>query len=184
MKIIKSTPKRLDYSNPFMEVNHTRADFGAFTKDYFVIELGPRAGVVAVRNGEVLLARQYRFLIDAMSWEIPGGKTEPGESPADAAVRECREETGITCRNVKPLVVYYPGLDNFNNRTTLLYSEDIEVTAPFVGDASEVTEIAWVGLERCIDMVRRGEILDALTVTGLLAYRCLAAGKAGRRRPA
>ena len=174
MKIVKVTPKRLDYRNPFMEVNHTRADFGAFAKDYFVVDLGPRAGIVAVRGKDVLLTRQFRFLIDAMSWEIPGGKIEPGEPPADAAVRECLEETGITCRNLKPLVVYYPGLDNFNNRTTLLYSEDIEVTAPFVGDAREVTEIAWVPLERCIEMIYRNEILDALTVAGLLAYRCLA----------
>jgi len=176
MKVINATPKRLDYRNPFMKVSHTKADFGAFTKEYFVIELGPRAGVVAVRDDRVLLTRQYRFLIDAMSWEIPGGKIESGESPADAAIRECREETGVTCRNLKPLVVYYPGLDNFDNRTTLLYSETIDVDAPFVGDASEVIEIAWVPLERCIAMVRRGEILDALTVTGLLAYRCLATG--------
>ena len=175
MKIVKATPKRLDYRNPFMEVNHTRADFGAFSKDYFVVELGPRAGVVAARGNDVLLAKQYRFLIDAMSWEIPGGKVDPGESAIDAAIRECREETGVTCRNIRPLVVYYPGLDNFNNRTTLLYSEDVEVTSAFVADAREVTEIAWVPLEDCMEMVRKGEILDALTVTGLLAYRCLAA---------
>ena len=171
MKIIKTTPKRLDYRNSFMDVNHTRADFGGFAKDYFVIELGPRAGVVAVRDKHVLLTRQYRFLIDAMSWEIPGGKNEPGESPADAAIRECQEETGITCRNLKPLVVYYPGLDNFNNRTTLLYSEEVEAAAPFVADEAEVTEIAWIPLAKCLDMVFKGEILDALTVTGLLAYQ-------------
>ena len=27
--------------------------------------------------------------------EFPGGKCEPGESPGDCAVRECREETGL-----------------------------------------------------------------------------------------
>lgn len=171
MKIISSTPKRLDYRNPFMEVNHTRADFGTFKKDYFVIELGPRVGVVAVRNENVLMTRQYRFLTDDMSWEIPGGKIEQGEMPAKAAVRECLEETGVTCRDLKPLVVYYPGLDNFNNRTTLMYSEETDDTTTFVGDEAEVTEIAWIPFKRCLDMVFRGKILDALTVTGLLAYQ-------------
>lgn len=166
-----STPPRLDYSNRFMDVRHTRADFGAFQKDYYVVDLGPRAGIVALRDGCVLMTRQYRFLIDGYSWEIPGGRVDAGETPEVAAARECVEETGIRCHELKPLVVYYPGLDNFDNRTTLFYSEKTEIAAPFVADDAEVVEISWMGLDRCLDMIFRGEILDALTVAGLLAYQ-------------
>lgn len=166
-----ATPPRLDYSNRFMDVRHTRADFGAFSKDYYVVDLGPRAGIVALREGCVLLTRQYRFLIDDYSWEIPGGRVDAGESPEVAAVRECVEETGIRCNELKPLVVYYPGLDNFDNRTTLFCSEKVEVAAPFVADDAEVVEIRWIPVDNCLDMIFRGEILDALTVTGLLAYQ-------------
>jgi 8-oxo-dGTP pyrophosphatase MutT (NUDIX family) len=173
MKILKHTPKRLDYKNPYMEVNYTKADFGTFSKEYFVVDLGPRAGVIASRKANILMTRQYRFLIDGMSWEIPGGRVDPGETPEQAAARECLEETGVRCRSLKPLVVYYPGLDNFNNRTTLLYSEDTEDAVPFSADEAEVTEIAWMPFGECLNMVFNGEILDALTVTGLLAYQSL-----------
>jgi len=166
-----STPLRLDYCNPFMEVRHTRADFDGFHKDYFVVELGPRAGIVAVREGRVLLTRQYRFLVDGFSWEIPGGRVDEGETPEVAAARECLEETGLECSGLRKLVEYYPGLDNFDNRTTLFLSESVREAAEFRPVESEVVEIRWFALEETMRMVLAGEILDALTVTGLLAQR-------------
>lgn len=168
-----ATPPRLDYSNPHMDIRHTRVDFGAFRKDYYVIELGPRAGIVALRDGCVLLTRQYRFLIDDHSWEIPGGRVDTGESPEAAAIRETVEETGIECAGLKKLVEYYPGLDNFNNRTTIFLSESTRVVKPFQPMPSEVTAIEWFPVATAVDMVRSGKILDALTVAGLLALRAL-----------
>jgi 8-oxo-dGTP pyrophosphatase MutT (NUDIX family) len=42
-------------------------------------------------HGHVLLGRYPEL----DTWTIPGGVIDPGEQPADAAVRECYEETGI-----------------------------------------------------------------------------------------
>jgi ADP-ribose pyrophosphatase len=170
MKKTASLPS-LEYSNPFMDIRKTSADFGSFRKNYFVVDLGPRAGIVAVKDGRVLLTRQYRFLIDRDSWEIPGGRVDAGETPDVAAVRECFEETGVRCHDLNPLVMYYPGLDNFDNRTTLFHSSNLDLAAPFVPDPAEVMEVAWIDLGECLERVYRGEILDALTVTGLLAYQ-------------
>jgi 8-oxo-dGTP pyrophosphatase MutT (NUDIX family) len=44
---------------------------------------------VAVRDGRVLLLENERA-----EWELPGGKLELGEAPADCVVREIAEETG------------------------------------------------------------------------------------------
>lgn len=42
-------------------------------------------------------------------WDIPKGKIEPGESPLEAAVRECKEETGYNLQyHVKNMVDYGP----------------------------------------------------------------------------
>jgi 8-oxo-dGTP diphosphatase len=42
----------------------------------------------------------------AGTWEFPGGKIEPGEHPLEAAIREMREETGLTGGAWEPLCVH------------------------------------------------------------------------------
>lgn len=55
------------------------------------------AGVVCFRGGEVLLIRRATPPRIG-EWSLPGGRLEPGEAPADAALRELTEETGVTAR--------------------------------------------------------------------------------------
>jgi len=170
MRKIKFSAPTLSHKNPFMEIRHTRADFGEFAKDYYVVHFGPRVGVVALHEDKVLLVRQYRFLVNGMSWEIPGGKVEPDETPEVAGARECLEETGVKCAGLKKLVAYYPGIDNVENRTTLLYSDQVEIPKSFTRNAAEVEEIAWIPFDECLAMVADERILDALTVVGILSY--------------
>jgi ADP-ribose pyrophosphatase len=180
MRKIKFSNPVTTYTNRFMEVRHTHADFGAFAKDYYVVHFGPRVGIVAINGGKLLLTRQYRFLIQDLSWEIPGGTVEPGETPEVAGARECLEETGVECRNLKPLVAYYPGLDNVENRTTLLYTEEAAQVQTFKADAAEVEEIAWLPVDECLRMVYSQKILDALSVVGILSYALLPQHRAKR----
>ncbi|MFJ2362496.1 NUDIX hydrolase [Pseudomonas sp. NPDC087697] len=49
-----------------------------------------RATVICADNGQILFVRKEKS-----KWTLPGGKVEPGETPAAAAARELREETGL-----------------------------------------------------------------------------------------
>ncbi|WP_238342980.1 NUDIX domain-containing protein [Nocardioides cynanchi] len=51
-------------------------------------------GAAVVRDGRLLAARRTTPAAAAGRWELPGGKVEPGESPAAALVREIAEELG------------------------------------------------------------------------------------------
>ncbi len=50
--------------------------------------------VYALRDGDVLLHRRTKAPNEGL-WVAPGGKIDPGESPAECAIREMREETGL-----------------------------------------------------------------------------------------
>lgn len=51
-------------------------------------------------RGRYLVGRRPAGVALAGLWEFPGGKVQPGETPAEAAARECLEETGLV---VEPL---------------------------------------------------------------------------------
>jgi mutator protein MutT len=52
------------------------------------------AGLIGGRDGRLLITRRRADHAMPLLWEFPGGKVEPGESPAQALVRELLEELG------------------------------------------------------------------------------------------
>lgn len=161
---------------PYFEITRVLADIGGRRKTYYLSDHGERAGVLVVRKGAVLLVSQYRFLAGRVCWEIPGGAIEEGEKPAEAASRECREEAGVECLALDPLLTYMPGTDTLANRTHLFLATKIRESSMPEGD--EIERRRWVPLDRCLDWARRGTLEDGLTITALLAYRTF--GTAGR----
>jgi ADP-ribose pyrophosphatase len=46
-------------------------------------------------DGRVVIVKQYRAPLDRDTWEFPAGRLNDGESPDEAARRECEEEIGM-----------------------------------------------------------------------------------------
>lgn len=78
---------------------------------------GPAAEILVVaavieRQGLILIGQRKRGSKHSLKWEFPGGKVEPGETPAAALVRELREELAIEASIGEELARYdvrYPG---------------------------------------------------------------------------
>ncbi len=101
-------------------------------------------------HGRLLLVR----LTDDESWSTPGGAIEPNETPADAAVREAFEETGLHVRPTKVLgsyggpdcVVRYPNGDEVQYVITAVGGEILSgVSRP---DGVETNAVAYWSLEQ------------------------------------
>lgn len=170
----KLGPRQPVYRDRNREIHRVLVDFGAFTKEYLVAESGHRTGLLVVRDGSCMLVRQYRLLINGLSWEIPGGKVDDGETPAAAAIRECLEETGLLCSGLKPLLEFQPGLDSYHNPNHLFYTH--QCTSETVPEANprEVVSRSWVPFPRCLNMIFGGEIVDSLSIVAILSYTTMA----------
>lgn len=58
------------------------------------------------KHDKVVLIRQYRYAIDGYIYEFPAGLVEPGEDYHASAVREMREETGLTLHPLSVDTIY------------------------------------------------------------------------------
>ena len=77
-------------------------------------------------------------------WTFIAGEIEPGESPADAAVREVKEETGLRIRSGR---VIGRRVHPQTGRTMVyMAARPTHGTDAFVGDDQELAEVRWVTL--------------------------------------
>jgi nudix-type nucleoside diphosphatase (YffH/AdpP family) len=137
-----------------------------------VVEHAPGAAVVAVdADGNVLLVRQSRPAVDARVLELPAGLVDPGESPVECAARELAEETGYAAGRLEPLVRFYSSPGFCTELLYLFVASGLEPSAmPRDEDEEEDIEVVRLPLADAIVRVLNGEISDAKTVAGLLAY--------------
>ena len=77
-------------------------------------------------SGRIILVRQYRPPADSLVVEVPAGLINPGEDPAEAAVRELREETGYKGRVLAMIPDSYssPGMSSEVIRQVLMEADE------------------------------------------------------------
>ena len=121
-------------------------------------------------DGRVVMVRQYRHGVQRVTLEIPGGLVDPGEDPAEAALRECLEETGYRARRAEPLGVVTPNPALFANVLHGYFATGVEPERAVQNTGSEVTEPVLVPLDDLPRMLVSGEIDHALVAQTLWRY--------------
>jgi ADP-ribose pyrophosphatase len=118
-------------------------------------------------DGQVVLVRQYRYAVGAFVWELPAGRIDPGEAPAEGALRELEEEVGLLAAIVEPLLTFYttPG---FCDEVMHLFRATQLTSVPARPEADERIETGVFTLERARAMIEEGEIREGKTLVALL----------------
>jgi ADP-ribose pyrophosphatase len=121
----------------------------------------------AAADPRVLLIRQFRHATSGYLWEIPAGLRNGDETPAAAARRELREETGYLCDHLEPLTTFWTTPGFTNERIDLFLATGL-VPGDSAREDDEVIELHEVRWSEALRMVRAGEIDDAKSVIAIL----------------
>ena len=162
--------QKLVYASPYSKIYTLDVDFQGMTKEYFVHVYEPRVGLILLKDDSLLLTRQYRLMIDRVSWEIPGGSVDEGESFEEAIIRECREETGIECRDLKKLIYYHQSIDTLYTPTQIFYTDQFEEVSLFQSNPQEVLSFEWMKLIECERMIDEGVIVDSFSIIAIQSF--------------
>ena len=124
-------------------------------------------GVIIIENGQVVLVKRAHPPLQNQ-WSIPGGVLEVGELVREAAIREAREETGLTVEPGELLGVYDRILRNPGQQVQYHYVLIDFLCRRVAGDlkaGSDAREVRWFSpqelmalnlAEDTLDVVRKG----------------------------
>jgi 8-oxo-dGTP pyrophosphatase MutT (NUDIX family) len=110
--------------------------------------------LVVVRRGDEFLVVHERK--HGQLWYLPAGRAEPGESLAEAALRETREETGVPIVLEGVLRVEHTPLPDGARVRAIFVARPADDTPPKSAPDGESLGAAWVTLEALAKLPLRG----------------------------
>ena len=130
----------------------------------------------AGEDPQILLIKQYRYAAEEFLYEVPAGRLDPGEAPADCARRELMEETGCTAERVEFLYSFYTTPGFIDERIHAFIATGL--THGEAGrEADEFMTVETMTLSRALELIRTGEIKDGKTALTILYAAGFRAGR-------
>jgi 8-oxo-dGTP diphosphatase len=121
-------------------------------------------GAIIIEDARLLLVKRAHPPLQAQ-WSIPGGVLEVGELMRQAAVREAREETGLTVEPGELLGVYDRIVRDADERVQYHYVLIDFLCRRVAGDlaaASDAAEVRWFGQEELAALNLAEDTLDVI----------------------
>ncbi len=171
----KTLTKKQVYDNPWIHVEHHRVltpsgSEGIYGKVGFK---NLAIGIIPIdEEGYTWLVGQYRYTIDAYSWEIPMGGGDLSVDPLSSAQQELREETGIIAQEWQCIMQLHTS-NSVTDEVGYVYIARDLTMGDMEWDDTEVLRIRRLPLMEAYQMVMDQEITDAISVAGLLKCKII-----------
>lgn len=114
------------------------------------------------------MVKQFRYPMQQVTLEVPAGKLEKGEDPADCGKRELREEAGRTCGKYTSLGKLFPTPAYDTEVIHMYLAQELSAPEEQELDEGEFLDVTELPLEEAVQMVMNNEIPDAKTQIALL----------------
>ena len=150
-----------------LKVDTVEVDNKGYKKREIVEHPGAVAIVAITEDNKVVLVKQFRKPIEQVIWELPAGKLEIGESPKECAIRELKEETGYSAKNLKLLHKFFTSAGFSNQKIYIFLATGLTKGEPDFDD-DEFIEKYEIDINEAQNMVIKNEIEDAKTSIGIL----------------
>lgn len=138
--------------------------------------------LVPIDQGKVSLVRQWREPVGELL-ELPAGTLDPGESPLETAVRECREEIGMRPGRLEPLGQHLAAPGYSTEMLFFFLAQDLHAN-PLPLPEEEGLAVEAMDWQDAVRRAASGGFADAKTALGvLLAAVRLKDGPASIERP-
>lgn len=167
----KTLREEIRYENDWIRIEHhdvikPNGEPGIYGKVHF------KNTAIAVlpidSEGNTYLVGQYRYTINAYSWELPEGGCLH-ELPLEAAKRELKEETGLIAEKWTFLGEQYLSNSVTDEKSMMYLAENLSMkeTDP---ESTEILQIKKIPVQEAIQMALNGEIKDVLSAATLMTY--------------
>jgi 8-oxo-dGDP phosphatase len=161
------------HRRPWLTVRQdkVRLESGRTIDDYYVQEFPAWVNVLAITGKrDAVLIRQYRHGLGEVSWELPAGVLDDGESPLDGAKRELLEETGYSGGIWTPLMELSPNSAIQNNLSYSFLAEGVSLAGSQQLDPTEEITVHLTPLDHLREIVFDGGMIQALHAAPVLKY--------------
>ena len=172
MEEIKRLNRELVYKGHIIDMykDTVKIPNGNIAEWDFIGHKGAAAVLPVLKNGNVLMVRQYRNALDRYTLEIPaGGLESPDEPMIDCAARELEEETGYKSDNLEMLLSLHTTVAFCNEKIEVFLARDLVKTSQHL-DEDEYIDVEEHSIEELLEAVYSGKIEDSKTVSAILAY--------------